>query len=117
MAPAFVRRSRKSKVSSIVFAHLKWAFVMASEAEQLKPVLIAVDTEESSSRALAWALEQFASGTKPLSIHLVHVVRTLSTQLEIYLGCGPGSAYNFSDPTPHHEIQDVVQAKQFLHNR
>lgn len=90
---------------------------MAGEAEQLEPVLIAVDTEEASLRALAWALDQFAFGTKPLSIHLVHVVRTLSTQLEVYLGCGPGSAYNFADPTPHHEIQDVVHAKEFLHNR
>ncbi|KAK9827875.1 hypothetical protein WJX74_007056 [Apatococcus lobatus] len=90
---------------------------MAGGAEQLKPVLIAVDTEEASLRALAWALDQFAFGTNPSSIHLVHVVRTLSTQLEVYLGCGPGSAYNFSDPTPHHEIQDVVHAKEFLHNR
>ena len=80
-------------------------------------MLIAVDTEQASLRAVDWALEQLVLDNDPLSFHLVHVVRTLSTKLEVYLGCGPGSAYNFSDPTPHHEIDDVVHAKKFLHEQ
>ena len=88
---------------------------MSLQTDQSTAVLVALDSQEASLRALDWALDHLASGANPLSVHLVHVVKTLAAQLEVYLGCGPGSAYNFAEPTTHHEIADVVKAKKFLH--
>lgn len=76
-------------------------------------VVVAASLVPEAAAAVAWTAKQLCRPGD--CIHLVHVVRCLTTPSEVYHP-GPGNAIPV-DEQPHHERQDVMHAQQLIKKR
>lgn len=79
-----------------------------------RTVVVALDTEVDSLRALDWVQDNFH---KPGDIvHMVHVCKCMSSPLEVFHGV-PGTSLHVADPAPHNESTELASARQFFMGR
>lgn len=88
--------------------------VGAADETGHRTIVVALDTEIESLRALDWVQNNFY---KPGDIlHMVHVCTCMASPMEVFHGV-PGTSLHVPDPEPHREASELAFAREFFMGR
>lgn len=79
-----------------------------------RTIVVALDTEVESLRALDWVQDNFYKSGD--IVHMVHVCKCMSSPMEVFHGV-PGTSLHVPDPAPHNESSELMSARQFFMGR
>eukprot|EP00884_Botryococcus_braunii_P002939 jgi/Botrbrau1/12646/Bobra.67_1s0012.1 len=85
--------------------------------EHSKPgrrLVVGVHNTDSSINALNYALQELWRNRDV--IHVVMIVNCMLPDKEIFHGF-PGTTFKFHDPRPHHELEEIGEAREFIKTR